>query len=75
MDAYSTLVDDSGKCITMLWLNQALHCASLEQSIIAEDQLEYNGVEVHSGAKLLNGKQCIIAKNPETDKHFKINLG
>ena len=37
--------------------------------------MEYNGVEVHSTAKLFNGKQCIIAKNPKTAKPFKINLG
>ena len=55
VDAYSTLVDDSGKCITILWLHQALHYVSLEQSLIAEGQLEYNVVKVHSHAKLLNG--------------------
>ena len=68
-------MDDSGKCVAVLWLNQALYCAGLEQSLIAEDQLEYNGVMVHSHAKLFNGKQCIIAKNPKTSKPFKINLG
>ena len=47
----------------------------MEQSLTAEDQLEYNGVEVHSRTKLFNGKQCIIAKNSKTAKPFKINLG
>ena len=46
----------------------------MSQSLTAEDQLEYNGVEVHSRAKLFNGKQCIIAKNPKTAKPLKINL-
>ena len=44
----STLVDDSGNCIAVLWPNQALYCAGLEQSLVAEDQLEYNGIEDHS---------------------------
>ena len=75
VDAYSTLVDDLGRHVTILWLNQALHCASLEQFLMAEDQLEYNGVKVNSHAKLSNEKQCIIAKNPMPAKPFTINLG
>ena len=75
VDAHSTFVDFSGKHIDVLWLNQALHCASLEQSLIAKDQLEYNGIEVHSHAKLFNGMQCIITKNPNTAKLIKIDMG
>ena len=74
-DANSTIVDDSGKHITILWLHQALYCASLEQFLIAEDQLEYNRVKVYSYAKLFNGKQCILAKDLKTAKPFKIDLG
>ena len=68
-------MDDSGKHVAVLWLNQAVYCAGLKQSLIAEDQWEYNGVKVHSRAKLFNGKQCIIARNPKTAKPHKINLG
>ena len=74
VNAYSTLVDDSGKHVAVLWLNQAWYCAGLEQSLIAKGQWNY-GVEVHSWAKLFNGKQSIIAKNSKTAKPFKINLG
>ena len=61
--------------MAVLWLNQALYCAGLEQSLSAEGPLEYNWVDVHSRAKLFNGKQCIIAENPKTAKPFKINIG
>jgi hypothetical protein len=75
VDAYATLVDDSGACVTDIWLNQALFCLHSQQTLIAEDQLEHNGVEVHSCAKLFSGKHCIIAKHPKTAKQFKIPLG
>ena len=75
VDAYSTLLDESGSRVAILWLNQALYCPTSPQSLIAEDQLEHNGVEVHSRAKLFSGKQCIIAKHPKTAKQFKIPLG
>ena len=75
VDAYSTLLDESGARVAVIWLNQALYCPTSPQSLIAEDQLEHNGVEVHSRAKLFSGKQCIIAKHPKTAKQFKIPLG
>ena len=75
VDAYTTLIDESGARVAILWLNQALYCPDSPQSLIAEDQLEHNGVEVHSRAKLFSGKQCIIAKHPKTARKFKIPLG
>jgi hypothetical protein len=75
VDAYSTLLDESGARVAILWLNQALYCPESPQSLIAEDQLEHNGVKVHSRAKLFSGKQCIIAKHPKTAKPFRIPLG
>ena len=75
VDAYSTLLDESGARVAVIWLNQALYCPDSPQSLIAEDQLEHNGVEVHSGAKLFSGKQCIIAQHPKTAKQFRIPLG
>ena len=75
VDAYSTLLDESGSRVAILWLNQALYCPTSPQSLIAEDQLEHNGVEVNSRAKLFSGKQCIIAKHPKMAKQFRIPLG
>jgi hypothetical protein len=75
VDAYATLVDDSGARVAVIWHNQALFCPYSQQTLIAEDQLEHNGVEVHSRAKIFSGKQCIIAKHPKTAKQFKIPLG
>ena len=64
VDAYSTLLDESGSRVTILWLNQALYCPTSPQSLITEDQLEHNGVEVHSCTKLFSGKQCIMQSIP-----------
>ena len=75
VDAAATLVDCYGKPIVVLIVHHALHCVTSEQSLIAEDQLEYNGVNVHSRAKQFGGRQCIIAKHPKTGKDFKIDLG
>ena len=70
VDSYSTLVDDSGKHLTILWLHQAFYCVSLEQSLTTYDPFEYNGVKVYSHAKVFD----ITAINPKAAKPFKINL-
>ena len=56
-------------------VNHAIHCEKSEQSLLAEDQLEFSDVEVYSRAKVFNGRQCILAKHPETGKQFHIDLG
>ena len=75
VDAHTALVDDQGKPIAILVANHAIHCDKSEQSLLAEDQLEFSGVEVYSRAKVFNGRQCILAKHPETGKPFHIDLG
>ena len=62
--AFMTLVDQPGAHVAILWLNQTLLCPHSPKSLIAEDQLEHNSVEVHSCAKLFARMQCIIAKHP-----------
>ena len=75
VDAYTTTLNDSGKPIAIIHLNQAIFCQSSIQTLIAEDQLEYNGVEVHSRAKTFGGAQCIIARHPKSKKPLKFSLG
>ncbi len=43
--------------------------------MLAEDQLQCNGVEVHSGAKVFNGLQCIYAQHPTKRGCFTVKLG
>ncbi len=75
VDAYTTLVDEAGRGLAILWLNQCLHCPESSQTLLAEDQLECNGVEVHSCAKVFNGRQCIYARHPSKRGCFTIKLG
>ncbi len=75
VDAYTTLVDEAGRGLAILWLNQCLHCPESSQTLLAEDQLECNGVEVHSRAKVFNGRQCIYARHPLKRGRFTIKLG
>jgi len=75
VDAHTALVNETGIAITILVVNHTIHCEKSEQSLLAEDQLKFSGVEVHSRAKVFNGRQCILVKHPETGKRFCINLG
>ena len=75
VDASSTLLSNDGSALAVLFANQGISCESSEQTLIAEDQLEHNGVEVHSRAKPFGGRQCIVARHPGTKKAFKIDLG
>ena len=43
VEAYSTFIDYYRKHVTLLWIHKALHFASSEQSLIAEDQLKKKG--------------------------------
>ena len=74
VDTFTTLLDNNGSVIVIRFLNQAIHCGSSEQSLITHNQLEYNGVEVHSRAKYIGGWQCVIARHPGTKNVFKIDI-
>jgi hypothetical protein len=39
VDAYETLVNDSGACFAVVWLNQALFCPHSQQILIVQDLL------------------------------------
>ncbi len=75
VDAYTTLVDEAGCGLAILWLNQCLHYPDSLQTLLAEDKFECNGVEVHSRATVFNGWQCIYARNPSKRGQFTIKLG
>ncbi len=75
VDAYTTLVDEAGHSLAVLWLNQCLYCPVSLQTLLAEDQLECNWVEVHSCAKVFNGWQFIYAWHPFKRGRFTITLG
>ena len=75
VDAATTLLDERGRGIAIARVNQGMHCPSSEQTLLAEDQLENNGIEVYSRAKAFGGKQCLLVKHPVTAKSMKIQLG
>ena len=61
IDAEATALDSEGTPIAILQINQGIHCKDSDQSLIAEDQLEWFGTEVQSRAKHFGGQQCIKA--------------
>ena len=75
VDAATMLLDEQGRGIAIARVNQGMHCPSSEQTLLAEDQLENNGIEVHSRAKAFGGKQCLLVKRTGTAKSMKIQLG
>ena len=44
VDAQTTLLDSSGEAIAIAQVNQGMYCATSVQTLLAKDQLEYNGV-------------------------------
>ena len=48
-----TLLDNDGKAFNIRKVLQSLFCLLCDQSLIAEDQLEYYGVHVNRRAKIL----------------------
>ena len=75
VDAATTLLDEQGRRIAIARMNQGMHCPLSEQTLLAEDQLENNGIEVHSRAKAFGGKQCLLVNHQVTAKFMKIQLG
>ena len=75
VDAVTMLLDKQGRGIAIAHVNQGMHCPSSEQTLLAADQFENNGIEIHSRAKAFGGKQCLLVKHPVTAKSIKIQLG
>ena len=56
VDAHTTLLDNNGKPFAIGVIHQGLHCPASNQSLMAEDQLEYNNVIVNYRAKIFGGQ-------------------
>ena len=74
VDALSTLVNHAGDAVAIGQLYQGVYCSTSEQSLIAEDQLEWNGVRVESRVKHFGGEQPVHATHPATKKPLRLEL-
>ena len=74
VNALAILVNHAGDTVAIGQLNQGVYCPTRAQSLIAEDQLEWNEVRVEYRAKHFGGEQCVHLLHPVTKKPLRLEL-